>query len=61
MRAFGINGPLSAHIRLIGSAMPSGRARCFVRELHGCHNNVIGFPVQRFCQELKQLAASGEL
>ncbi|RLN74476.1 hypothetical protein BBJ28_00007303 [Nothophytophthora sp. Chile5] len=39
----------------------TGRARCFVRELHGCTNNVIGFPVQRFCQELKALAAKDEL
>lgn len=38
-----------------------GRARCFVQELHGCCNNVIGFPVQRFCQELRALAAKGEL
>ncbi|POM66351.1 Septum formation protein Maf [Phytophthora palmivora] len=38
-----------------------GRARCFVQELHGCSNNVIGFPVQRFCQELKALASRNEL
>ncbi|KAE8915617.1 hypothetical protein PF005_g9980 [Phytophthora fragariae] len=38
-----------------------GRARCFVREVHGCSNNVIGFPVQRFCQELKALASRNEL
>ncbi|EGZ17109.1 hypothetical protein PHYSODRAFT_314591 [Phytophthora sojae] len=38
-----------------------GRARCFVQEVHGCSNNVIGFPVQRFCQELKALAANNEL
>ncbi|OWZ07681.1 Septum formation protein Maf [Phytophthora megakarya] len=38
-----------------------GRARCFVQEVHGCSNNVIGFPVQRFCQELKVLASRNEL
>lgn len=38
-----------------------GRARCFVAGLHGCHNNVMGFPVQRFCRELRHLAASGKL
>ncbi|KAG1704358.1 hypothetical protein DVH05_006366 [Phytophthora capsici] len=38
-----------------------GRARCFVQEVHGCTNNVIGFPVQRFCQELKVLASRNEL
>ncbi|KAH7484304.1 hypothetical protein PRIC2_003408 [Phytophthora ramorum] len=38
-----------------------GCARCFVKEVHGCSNNVIGFPVQRFCQELKALASRNEL
>ncbi|CAI5742766.1 unnamed protein product [Peronospora destructor] len=38
-----------------------GRARCFVEEVHGCSNNVIGFPVQRFCQELKSLASRNEI
>ncbi|CAI5737405.1 unnamed protein product [Hyaloperonospora brassicae] len=38
-----------------------GRARCFVKEVHGCSNNVIGFPVQRFCHEIKALASHGEL
>ncbi|KAL3668932.1 hypothetical protein V7S43_006220 [Phytophthora oleae] len=38
-----------------------GRARCFVQEVHGCTNNVIGFPVQRFYQELKVLASHNEL
>ncbi|KAG7398868.1 hypothetical protein PHYBOEH_010192 [Phytophthora boehmeriae] len=44
-----------------GSYGLQGRARCFVQEIHGCTNNVIGFPVQRFCQELKQLATKEEL
>lgn len=39
----------------------AGHARCFVRELRGCHNNVIGLPVQRLSQELKAMAAQGEL
>ncbi|CAH0516903.1 unnamed protein product [Peronospora belbahrii] len=38
-----------------------GQARCFVKEIHGCSNNVIGFPVQRFCQELKYLASRNEM
>lgn len=38
-----------------------GRARCFIERLNGCHNNVMGFPVQRFCQELKLLAAADKL
>uniref|UniRef100_A0AAV1TKC3 Maf-like protein n=1 Tax=Peronospora matthiolae TaxID=2874970 RepID=A0AAV1TKC3_9STRA len=38
-----------------------GRARCFVKEIHGCSNNVIGFPVQRFCHEVNVLASRGEL
>lgn len=38
-----------------------GRARCFIAALNGCHNNVMGFPVQRFCQELKLLAARDKL
>ncbi|EEY61083.1 septum formation protein Maf [Phytophthora infestans T30-4] len=44
-----------------GSYGLQGRARCFVQEVHGCTNNVIGFPVQRFCKELKLLAARNEL
>ncbi|RLN45431.1 hypothetical protein BBJ29_004730 [Phytophthora kernoviae] len=44
-----------------GSYGLQGRARCFVQEIHGCTNNVIGFPVQRFCRELKHLATQGEL
>lgn len=38
-----------------------GRARCFVAALDGCHNNVMGFPVQRFWRELTALAASDKL
>lgn len=38
-----------------------GRARCFVSALDGCYNNVMGFPVQRFCKELKHLAAADKL
>uniref|UniRef100_M4B541 Septum formation protein Maf n=1 Tax=Hyaloperonospora arabidopsidis (strain Emoy2) TaxID=559515 RepID=M4B541_HYAAE len=37
------------------------RARCFVKEIRGCSNNVIGFPVQRFCREINALASRGEL
>ncbi|KAG3105404.1 hypothetical protein PI124_g3272 [Phytophthora idaei] len=44
-----------------GSYGLQGRARCFVQEVHGCTNNVIGFPVQRFCRELKMLASHNEL
>ncbi|ETP14949.1 septum formation protein Maf [Phytophthora nicotianae CJ01A1] len=44
-----------------GSYGLQGRARCFVQEVHGCTNNVIGFPVQRFCKELKVLASRNEL
>lgn len=38
-----------------------GRARCFISGLSGCHNNVMGFPVQRFCKELRHLAAVDKL
>ncbi|DAZ98021.1 TPA: hypothetical protein N0F65_004511 [Lagenidium giganteum] len=44
-----------------GSYGLQGRARVFVSEIHGCTNNVIGFPVQRFGTEMKKLAAEGKL
>jgi septum formation protein len=38
-----------------------GRAKVFVSALNGCYNNVMGFPVQRFCRELQVLEKDGEL
>ncbi|TMW63011.1 hypothetical protein Poli38472_005629 [Pythium oligandrum] len=44
-----------------GSYGIQGRARSFVSEIQGCYNNVMGFPVQRFCSELRKLASYNEL
>lgn len=41
--------------------LSSGLARCWVREVHGCLNNVIGFPVQRVAEEIQLLAAKKQL
>jgi septum formation protein len=38
-----------------------GRARCFIEHLSGCHNNVMGFPVQRFCKELRYLIGENKI
>lgn len=44
-----------------GSYGIQGKAKVFVSGLSGCYNNVMGFPVQRFCRELRALVDKGEL
>ncbi|RQM09982.1 hypothetical protein DD237_007436 [Peronospora effusa] len=66
--AYGLQGE-TQHLKLQWVGRPgltdtffsTGRARCFVKEVHGCSNNVIGFPVQRFCHELKSLTSRNEI
>ncbi|DAZ97515.1 TPA: hypothetical protein N0F65_009783 [Lagenidium giganteum] len=44
-----------------GSYGLQGQARVFVSEIHGCINNLIGFPVQRLGLELTKLVDDGNL
>ena len=30
-----------------------GFAGAFVRQIHGCYHNVVGFPMHRFCEEVE--------
>jgi len=29
-----------------------GFAGAFVRQIHGCYHNVVGFPMHRFCEQV---------
>ncbi|CAK4687891.1 unnamed protein product [Aphanomyces euteiches] len=41
-----------------GSYGLQGQAKAFVTAVHGCSNNVIGFPVDRFCKEVERFLTS---
>lgn len=64
--SYGLQGKRAFHERLllcspidvlVMASLTSGIARCWVREVQGCLNNVIGFPVQRVTEEIQLLAA----